>query len=660
MNLIDDAIRRADELRDQRRFPQAAQAYRRAVELAPSRADLLVQLGNMLKDAGDPQGAIRAYEQALQRSPDEADTFLQLGRAHTLNGDRPAALAAFGRALQLAPPNLDVANELIRLGEGWQAGRSQDIGDRLMTSVLRLTDEMRRKLREIEEHLPLIASLVRLPPERHDDWRQTRQASLPPNPAPGFTVAAVIRGHAPLPDVLQVLASLQIQSHPHCLFAMPDLTGDGLDAYLRLANARPDRYLRTDNTSKDLTEILARMPVHHGVLLARTPLVLDRHLIAWAAATLSEGAAAVVPDEDVLHHDGAIARFEAPRLAANCDPEWLEQGFDPGSAIAARAAALRQALAELGDAPDPARLVLALMRHGPVQPLPEIFVSRPAGAPLAPAPALITLNRTRDASTFTVVIPTRDRTALLAACLDALERTAGNRERLRIVVVDNGSREADAIRFLAEGHASGRFITLSADEPFNWSRFNRLGAAARHSDHLLFLNNDVQMISECWDDVAADLLARAEVGVVGAKLLYPNGTIQHAGMYVKTPGRLEHAGRGEPADAPGPMGLYQRRHSVTSVTGAWLAMRRDVFDRLGGFDDEGLPLWFNDVDFCLKTHAAGLRVIYEPALTAWHHESLSTEDAFSHEVRQAHFDAAHALIRVRWGAVLKRDAWMRL
>ncbi len=196
MMSADDVIAQADALRDRGFFAEAAIVYRRAVGLAPQRVDLLIQLGNMLKDSGDLSAAVEVYSEAVRRKPSDPDIFLQLGRAFYLAGQRPSALRCYARGLHLEPAHKDLLQELSALGEGWQAGRHGNVGDRLLTSVLHLADDMRNILKVIERELPLINSLVRLPPERHDLWRQTRRAP-PPEVPPSFVLAVVMRGQCP-------------------------------------------------------------------------------------------------------------------------------------------------------------------------------------------------------------------------------------------------------------------------------------------------------------------------------------------------------------------------------------------------------------------------------------------------------------------------------
>ncbi len=218
-----------------------------------------------------------------------------------------------------------------------------------------------------------------------------------------------------------------------------------------------------------------------------------------------------------------------------------------------------------------------------------------------------------------IVIPTRDRAGLLRGAVESLERYAGAR-RLELVLVDNGSSDPEALSYLAE--LSGRCQVLRHAAPFNWSALNNLGARRSSGDHLLFLNNDVEALAPRWLDMLLSHAQDPGVGPVGARLLYPDGTVQHAGVIVGQGGIAGHPFRGAPPDATEPFFGPAVTRNWSAVTGACLLVRRNVFDALGGFD-ERLPVAYNDVDFCLRARERGLRVVYEPAATLLHRESAS-------------------------------------
>lgn len=253
-----------------------------------------------------------------------------------------------------------------------------------------------------------------------------------------------------------------------------------------------------------------------------------------------------------------------------------------------------------------------------------------------------------------VVVPTRDRGGVLEVMVESLKANAARPDLISIVVVDNGSRDPDTLDLLARWRRGGVAEVLRIDEPFNWSDLNNRAAAGGDEEVLLFVNNDMKMRTEGWDARLAEHLALPGVGVVGARLIYPAGNLQHAGMALGvrpsqavSAGQL-HEGLGAAGDVAGPLDRWARRRPAAAVTGAFLAVPRKVFRQAGGFDAATFPIGGNDVDFCLRVRALGLTVLYAGDIELSHDESLSR----GHDddpVKQARAEAERAgLVRI-WG-----------
>ncbi|MBY0456419.1 MAG: glycosyltransferase family 2 protein [Gemmataceae bacterium] len=219
-----------------------------------------------------------------------------------------------------------------------------------------------------------------------------------------------------------------------------------------------------------------------------------------------------------------------------------------------------------------------------------------------------------------VVIPFRDRHELLANCLRSLKRSTF--PSVELVLVDNGSTDPRTDRLLARVRRRPDVRAVTCSGPFNFSRLCNAGAHAATGDHLVFLNNDVEVLTPDWLERMLALGADPAVGVVGATLLYPDRTIQHAGLLPRSDGMWVHAHRGLPATHPGDAGELRETRSVPAVTAACLLVRRNLFERVGGFD-ENLPLTFNDVDFCRRVRAIGRKVLVTPRARLIHYEGLS-------------------------------------
>ncbi len=244
-----------------------------------------------------------------------------------------------------------------------------------------------------------------------------------------------------------------------------------------------------------------------------------------------------------------------------------------------------------------------------------------------------------------IIMPTKDKAAVLRSCIESIERRTTWRRR-ELVVIDNGSTERAARRYLRS--IADRHRVLGFDQPFNWSAVNNWGAARAGGEYLLFMNNDMEVIAPDWIEALLEHAQRPEIGAVGARLLYPDGTIQHAGIVLGMGSVAGHAFKDLPRDAPGHGGLAQAVRNVSAVTGACMMVRRDVFRELGGFD-EGLRVAYNDVDFCLRVGAAGYRVVYTPFAVLYHHEGATR--------RALHPADDEALMKTRWHAALRGDPY---
>jgi GT2 family glycosyltransferase len=255
-----------------------------------------------------------------------------------------------------------------------------------------------------------------------------------------------------------------------------------------------------------------------------------------------------------------------------------------------------------------------------------------------------------------LVIPTRDRLDLLRPCIDSVLRTAPTYPgALEIVVVDNDSVEPATCQFLAQlarTSSVARVVPYLGD--FNWSAISNVGAHAARGQVVVFLNNDTVALSEDWCTELVAQALRPEVGAVGGRLLYEDGTLQHAGVVLGVEGAAGHDSVGESPERGGYFGRSHLLRSSAAVTGACLATRRDVFERLGGFDEVQLKVAFNDVDYCLRLQAAGYRVIYNPFAVLYHFESKSRGFDLS-EPKAARHRAETAVLRSRWAAMLDAD-----
>jgi GT2 family glycosyltransferase len=253
-----------------------------------------------------------------------------------------------------------------------------------------------------------------------------------------------------------------------------------------------------------------------------------------------------------------------------------------------------------------------------------------------------------------IVIPTRDLAALLEPCLTSIfEKTAY--DHFEVIIVDNDSREAetrDLFRRWRERKPS-RFRVESLPIPFNFSALINEGVRVAAGDVVLLLNNDIEVVSGDWLSEMAAQAMRPRVGAVGVKLLYPDDSVQHAGVVLGVGGIAGHSHKYFTNDRPGYYDRLRITVNCAAVTGACLMVMKAKFLEAGGFD-EALPVAFNDVDFCIRLLKAGYYNLCLSHVTIYHHESQTRgpEDTVDKQIR---FRGEIDLMKSRWGKLLEND-----
>lgn len=260
-----------------------------------------------------------------------------------------------------------------------------------------------------------------------------------------------------------------------------------------------------------------------------------------------------------------------------------------------------------------------------------------------------------DLPVVSIIVPTKDRLDLLRPCLEGLLHNT-DYPALDIIVIDNDSRERATQAYFA-GLNDPRLRVIPDPGPFNWAAINNRAVGFARGDLLVLLNNDIEIIEAGWLREMVAHMLRPEVGVVGAKLLFPDGRIQHAGIAVgpdhgPTAHCWMHAGGRE----PGYLNCLSIVHNASAVTGACFGLRKSVFRELGGFDAENLAVAGNDPDLCLRARARGYRVVWTPHACLIHAESATRgrDDG----AKAARFAREQAHLRATWGAALERDCFL--
>lgn len=253
----------------------------------------------------------------------------------------------------------------------------------------------------------------------------------------------------------------------------------------------------------------------------------------------------------------------------------------------------------------------------------------------------------------TIIVPTRDAVVLLRRCVESV--IAGTRyAQFEVLVVDNGSQDPAARAYLDELSARGPIRVLRDERAFNFSALNNMAEGHARGEVLCLLNNDTEVMSPDWLNEMVGQLLQEKVGVVGAKLYYPDGRIQHAGDVVGVGGVANHL---HAYLEQGECGYENRAvvaQDLSAVTAACLVTWRSLYRELGGLDEVHLPVAFNDVDYCLRVREAGYRVVWTPHAELYHHESASRGGRTS-RTRRRESKAEAAYMRRRWRHVMIND-----
>ena len=464
----------------------------------------------------------------------------------------------------------------------------------------------------------------------------------------------VIAGE-PTPETVQTLHALAQQTSPHWSLTVV-VRNSWQTAFTALLGVsglhRTSQRVRVEETddSAAAAHMLSRgLAANTGAAVA---LLFPGDI--WAPDAVAQLASALSPlgvvyaDEDSLTAAGA---YVDPRLKPSYSAEFLLSSAYVGRPLAVGSGIALQVGSSGGSLPDLEHDLALRACEGARQVvhIPEVLCHRGIGAPqgagpedadvghvadalrrrgevaeVTPGPRPHTYRVRRQPSvpvTTTIVIPFRDEPRLTRTCIESIDATRGT-SRVDFVLVDNGSVQPET-QTLVERLARRDDVQVVADaRPFNWSALNNAAVALARGDLLLFLNNDIEARQPGWLDVLAAQAARPDVGAAGARLLYPDGRLQHCGVVIGVGGAADHLLAGLDGGRPGYLNMAICTRDCAAVTGACLATRREVFDSLGGFD-ESLGVDLNDIDYCLRAQREGLKVLYESGAELIHHESPS-------------------------------------
>jgi O-antigen biosynthesis protein len=375
--------------------------------------------------------------------------------------------------------------------------------------------------------------------------------------------------------------------------------------------------------------------------------------LAHEALSIYSRAAAQWPDSWVIYSDddlieGAERRF--PHFKPSWNPDLFEHhDFVTGSAIIRVTPDMTENL----PVRDWAKLLTdraiargspvhlsAILHHRTQRSEPSI-PEKPHGPIAGPCPMV------------SIIVPTRNRFLLLKTCVEGIRTT--DYPHIDLIVVDNDSDDRETLTYLEVLGREGATV-LRIPGSFNFSALNNAAVEHAQGELLCFLNNDVEIVDPDWLSLLVRQAIRSELGAVGGRLLYPDGTVQHAGVVIGVGGGAAHAHRSQRLDEAGYFCRDRLPQQVTAVTAACLVVERNKFTTVGGFNEKDFPVAFNDVDLCLKLNSRGWQSFYEPRAVLIHHESKSRGRDSAKENRDRFATELRALKRI-WGTNQTRDPY---
>lgn len=251
-----------------------------------------------------------------------------------------------------------------------------------------------------------------------------------------------------------------------------------------------------------------------------------------------------------------------------------------------------------------------------------------------------------------IIIPNKNHLDDLALCINSI-LTKSTYPNFEIVIVDNGSDDPELFEYYDELKKDSRFVICSLDIPFNYSKLNNFAAKKASGKYFILLNNDIEIITPEWIEEMLMYVQRDDVGICGAKLYYPDNTIQHAGVIVGLGGVAGHCFGGFNRNDNGYLCHLVCAQELSAITAACLMIKASVFEEVNGLDEDNFKVAYNDVDLCLKVREKGLLVVWTPYAEAYHYESKSRGYEDTPE-KQKRFIAEQNYFKTKWADFLKK------
>jgi glycosyltransferase involved in cell wall biosynthesis len=253
----------------------------------------------------------------------------------------------------------------------------------------------------------------------------------------------------------------------------------------------------------------------------------------------------------------------------------------------------------------------------------------------------------------TLIIPTHNSVDILQQCVTSiLEKT--DYANYEILIIDNGSDELETLEYFHKIKNNSKIRVMQDDGPFNYSAINNKAVTHARGKYIGLINNDIEVINSEWLSEMLSIAMQSGVGAVGARLWYPNDTLQHGGVITGLGGLAAHSHRLYSKGSLGYAGRLALIQSLSAVTAACLVVSKAIYEKIGGLNEESLKVAYNDVDFCLRLGEAGYRNVWTPFADLYHHESFSRGQEDTPE-KQERFLREKGYMVKRWGDVLMND-----
>ncbi|MGB3404535.1 MAG: tetratricopeptide repeat protein [Microcoleaceae cyanobacterium] len=657
-----------DLLRQQQELDEAAEAYKKAAELNPNFYWSYHNLGDTYEQQGKIEEAITAYRQALKINPNFAYSYQNLGTLLAKKDQFTEAIACLRRAGELDPRfPLDTA----ALREA-------------LSTKQAIADPMYQLWRK--QHEPRQADLQKMA-ETVDLF----------NYKPVISVIVPIY-NTPDPFLKEAIDSVVNQIYPYWELCLADDASTAADVKPLLDEyaARDSRIkvaFRPENghisaASNSALELATGEYIclldHDDVLtpdaLYEVALLLNRH-----------------PDADLIYSDEDKISFDGQLVNPYFKPEWSPESFLSRMYTCHLGTYRRSIIEEIGGwrlgyegAQDYDLVLRFTEKTDKIYHIPKVLYrwrmhagSAAGGTDAKPYAYKASLKALQDAlerrgekgsvygipdylghhlvryeitdyKKVSIIIPTRDLAEDLERCLESIF-TLSSYPNYEVILIDNGSIEPETHQLIAKWKQKEptRFKCYPLDIPFNFSTLNNYGVSQATGDYLLFLNNDTEVVTSDWIEAMVEQVQRPQIGTVGALLLFPDDTVQHAGVVMGLGGIAGHSYYRMTSQMPGYFGNLIGFNNVSAVTGACLMCRREVFEQVGGLD-ETLTVAYNDVDFCLKLLDRGYRNLYLPHVVLYHHESKSRGYEDSPE-KKARLKQESKIMENRWKKYIDND-----